>query len=115
MLYRPTMPVNFTSRELSEKYDRFAPWYDWVEGVPDLLGVRRLRQRLLRQTSGKVLEVAVGTGKNLPYYSRSCKITAVDLSSKMLNIARKRANRCSLNAPLVVMDAEALGFPDKTF
>ena len=43
------MPVNFTSRELSEKYDRFAPWYDWVEGVPDLLGVRRLRRRLLRQ------------------------------------------------------------------
>ena len=42
------MPVNFTSRELSKKYDRFARWYDFVEGVPDLLGVRKLRRRLLR-------------------------------------------------------------------
>ena len=37
------MTMNFTSQELSSKYNRFAGWYDLVEGVPDLLGVRRLR------------------------------------------------------------------------
>ena len=56
------MAAEFASREISEKYDRFARWYDWVECVPDLLGVGRLRRSLLSQASGRVLEVAVGTG-----------------------------------------------------
>jgi len=109
------MPVNFTSRELSEKYDRFAPWYDWVEGVPDLLGVRRLRRRLLRQASGKVLEVAVGTGKNLQYYPRGCRIIGIDVSREMLNVARERAAKLSMEVSPLLADAEALPFSDKSF
>jgi ubiquinone/menaquinone biosynthesis C-methylase UbiE len=109
------MAVNLTSQEISEKYNRFAHWYDFVEGIPDLLGVSRLRQRLLQQASGKVLEVAVGTGKNLPYYSRSCKITAVDLSPKMLDVARKRVAKLSIDVSFFLADAEAMPFPDKSF
>ena len=52
------MAVKFTSKEISRKYDGFAPWYDWAEGVRDLLGVRRLRQTLLERASGRVPEVA---------------------------------------------------------
>ena len=109
------MPVNFTSRELSEKYDRFAPWYDWVEGVPDLLGVRRLRRRLLRQASGKVLEVAVGTGKNLQYYPRGCRIIGIDVSREMLNVARERAAKLSMEVSPLLADAEALPFSNQIF
>ncbi len=115
MLYRPTMPVNFTSRELSEKYDRFAPWYDWVEGVLELLGVSRLRQRLMRRASGRVLEVAVGTGKNLRYYERDCRITAIDMSGEMLEIARKRAAKLAMNVSFLLANGEALPFPEKSF
>ena len=115
MLYRPTMPVNFTSRELSEKYDRFAPWYDWVEGVPDLLGVRRLRRRLLRQASGKVLEVAVGTGKNVQYYPRGCRIIGIDVSREMLNMTRKRATKLPINVSFLLADAKTLPFSAKSF
>ena len=109
------MAVCFTPREISEKYDRFAQWYDFVEGVPDLLGVRKLRQRLLRRASGKVLEVAVGTGKNLLYYPEGCQITAVDLSDGMLTVARKRADKHSLPISFALMDTEKLGFPDECF
>jgi ubiquinone/menaquinone biosynthesis C-methylase UbiE len=59
--------MEFASRELSAKYDRVARCYDYVEGVLDFLGVRRLRQTMFSEASGKVLEVAVGTGKNLSY------------------------------------------------
>jgi hypothetical protein len=59
------MAVGLTSQEISEKYDRFARWYDWVEGVPDLLGMSRLRRKLLKRASGKVLEIAVGNRKEL--------------------------------------------------
>lgn len=109
------VPVLLTSKEISQKYDRFARWYDWVEGVPDLLGVQRLRRRLLRRASGRVLEIAVGTGKNLRYYPPGCRITAVDISPAMLNVARKRAAKLSINVSFLLADAEALPFRDRSF
>jgi len=104
-----------TPQEISDKYDRFAHWYDVAEGVPDLLGIRKLRQRVLRQASGRVLEVAVGTGKNLPYYPHECRIIAVDLSGEMLAIAQKRASRLQMNVSFLLADAEALPFSDESF
>lgn len=109
------MAVEFTSEELSQKYDRFARWYDWVGAVPDLLGVRRLRRRLLQRASGRILEVAVGTGKNLQFYPRGCRITAVDVSPEMLNVTQKRAAKLGMDVKLVLADAEALPFSDRTF
>ena len=109
------MAVEFPSRDLSAKYDRFARWYDSVEGVLDLLGVKRLRRRVFSEASGKVLEVAVGTGKNLRYYSRDCQIIAVDLSSEMLKVARTRAEKLSLHVSLLIANADALPFPDNSF
>ncbi len=102
-------------KEIQRKYKEFARWYDFGEAIPEFLAVRRLRQRLLQRASGKVLEIGVGTGKNLPYYPRTCRITAVDLSPAMLQVARKRAMRLSLDVDFLVMDAEALAFPDQSF
>ena len=107
--------MGFTAREISQKYNRFARWYDWVEGVPDLLWVRALRRRILRRASGRVLEVAVGTGKNLGYYSRDCRIVAVDISREMLDIARRRATKLSMDVSFVLADAAALPFSDQRF
>ena len=109
------MAINLTSKEISEKYNHFARWYDLGEGVLDLLGVSRLRRRLLRRASGQVLEVAVGTGKNLRYYPPGCRIIAVDISGEMLNVARKRAAQLSMSVSFLLTDAEALPFPDKSF
>ena len=107
--------MKFTSQELSRKYNRFAPWYDLIEGLPDVLGVRSLRRRLLHQASGKVLEVAVGTGKNLRYYPDGCQVTAVDVSREMLRIARKRAAKLSMDVNFLLADTEALPFSDRSF
>ena len=106
---------HLTPQEISDKYNRFAHWYDVAEGVPDLLGIRKLRQRVLRQASGRVLEVAVGTGKNLRYYPRGCRIIAMDLSREMLTIAQKRASRLQMNVSFLLADAEALPFSDASF
>src|SRR5919106_6913998 len=109
------MTVEFTAREISRKYDDFARWYDWVEGILDCLGLRRLRRGLLQRASGRVLEVAVGTGKNLTYYPRDCRIIALDLSSEMLKVARNRAAKLSMHVSFLVADAAALPFRDQSF
>lgn len=109
------MAGTLTSQEISQKYDEFARWYDWVESIPDLLGVNGLRRRLLRRASGKVLEIAVGTAKNLNFYPCDCRITALDVSNEMLNVARKRAANLSIAVSFLLGDAETLPFPDKSF
>jgi len=101
--------------DILRKYNRFASWYDLFEAVPELLGIRKLRRSLLKGVSGKVLEIAVGTGKNLRYYPKNCHVTAVDLSLGMLSIAKRRAKKLGLDVNFLVMDAENLAFPDGVF
>ena len=75
----------------------------------------RARIRIGRLVEGRVLEIGVGTGLNLPHYPRGTDVTGIDLSPKMLAIARERAAGLHLNSELREMDAEALDFPDQSF
>jgi ubiquinone/menaquinone biosynthesis C-methylase UbiE len=61
------------------------------------------------------LEVGVGTGKNLPYYPWEVKVTAIDLSLRMLEKARKKASVLGLEVDLREMDVQHLDFPDHVF
>ncbi len=101
--------------EIRQKYEKLARWYDLMEAISEVLGVRRLRRELLQRASGKVLEVAAGTGKNFRYYPRSCRVTAVDFSPAMLEIARRRVAELGLDIACRIMDAEALDVPDRSF
>ena len=67
------------------------------------------------RTSGRVLEVAVGTGLNLPLYADDIQLTGVDLSEEMLTIARKRAVDLHRAVDLQLGDAHELGFDDAFF
>ncbi len=49
----------------------------------------KLRDRLV---GFRILEVGVGTGKNLPYYPYGVEVTAIDISPRMLKRARRRAD-----------------------
>jgi ubiquinone/menaquinone biosynthesis C-methylase UbiE len=109
------MSVKFGSRDIAAKYNRFALWYDYFEAVLGFFGVSKLRQALVSQATGKVLEVAVGTGQNHRYYRTDCEIVAVDLSSEMLKIARERAAKLNVNIRFSLADAETLPFPDQCF
>lgn len=109
------MSVEFSSRQISEKYNRVARWYDWLEGILELLGLRSLRRQLLQRAHGRVLEVAVGTGKNLAHYPRDCRIIALDLSIEMMKVARNRAANLPSPVFFLVADAEALPFAGRSF
>lgn len=100
---------------MREIYDEVAPWFDLLELVPEWLGMRRLRRRLLRRARGDVLEVAVGTGRNFAHYPAGCRITGVDLSRGMLEEARENPAPEGRPSALAQADAERLPFPDDTF
>jgi ubiquinone/menaquinone biosynthesis C-methylase UbiE len=67
------------------------------------------------RAEGRVLEVAVGTGRDLPYYPAGVRIVGLDLSPEMLAIARERATESGIDADLREGDAEALPFGDAEF
>jgi ubiquinone/menaquinone biosynthesis C-methylase UbiE len=49
-----------------------------------------LTAALWKEAKGKILEVGVGTGKNIRYYPEDADITAIDFSERMLEKARKK-------------------------
>jgi ubiquinone/menaquinone biosynthesis C-methylase UbiE len=73
------------------------------------------RQWACSQASGDVLEVAVGTGLNLAAYPPDVRLTGIDLSDEMLEIARTRARDLGRDVELRQGDAHHLPFPDATF
>ncbi|MFD6950777.1 methyltransferase type 11 [Nocardiopsis sp. TSRI0078] len=77
--------------------------------------MRRTREILCAGARGRTLEVAVGTGRNLPHYPPQVRLTAIDLSPEMLDRARSRAEGLGMAARFLEGDAQALDFPDQSF
>lgn len=110
------MPINEqeTARTRA-RYQRIAPLYDAMETLAE----RRYaawRPRLWSMVQGpKVLEVGVGTGKNIPYYPAGVEVTAIDLTPGMLERARARGDELEANVNLKLGDVQKLDFPDNSF
>jgi len=73
------------------------------------------REWIGARATGRVLEVAVGTGRSLPFYSSDAVVTGVDLSPAMLDLARRRAAELDREVDFRVGDAERLAFDDGSF
>jgi len=99
-----------------KRYDRLAFFYDFLEAPLERYRFVLWRSRLTDLIFGdRALEVGVGTGKNLRYYPRNLKITAIDFSSRMLERARKRALVFGSTVQLQKMDVQQLVFPNNSF
>lgn len=103
------------SDSLRRVFDREASRYGKYLWLCEKLIFSKYRKRLLAQAKGKVLEVGIGTGRNLQYYPMGCEITGIDLSEGMLGEARKCAERLKLNVRLIQMNAERLEFEEGSF
>jgi ubiquinone/menaquinone biosynthesis C-methylase UbiE len=76
----------------------------------------RLRQSVLADVQGEVLEIGFGTGLNLPYYPQSItKITTVDANSGMNSLANRRIQAGDRAVKLYTLSAEKLPFADCSF
>jgi phosphatidylethanolamine/phosphatidyl-N-methylethanolamine N-methyltransferase len=97
-------------------YAKLTPVYDIIFGPILQPGRVRAVTRMDLRRGDRVLEVGTGTGINAPLYPRDCRVTAIDLSSAMLEKARERIARLGLrNLRLLEADAAHLTFADDSF
>lgn len=96
-------------------WDEQAATYDYRIGVFERLLFAGGREWVCSRASGDVLEIAIGTGRNLPYYRGHVRLTGIDVSPGMLAIARRRAETAGVPIALSQGDAQALEVPDERF
>lgn len=96
-------------------WDEVAPRYDRAMRMFDRWQFGGGREWVCSRARGRVLEVAVGTGLNVPFYPADVTLTGVDLSPAMLAVARRRAADLDREIDLREANAQALPFPDDTF
>jgi ubiquinone/menaquinone biosynthesis C-methylase UbiE len=96
-------------------YDEYAADYDRWMRFYDAIMLGDARRRLCSHASGRTLELAIGTGLNLPFYPNAVRLTGVDLSPAMLALTEQRSQKLAIDAELLVGDAHALDFPDNSF
>lgn len=97
-------------------YDDRAATYDRSLGIAERLTLGPFRRLFGSRLRGETLDVAIGSGLNLPFYSpHVTRAVGVDLSLEMLRQASQRAAELTRPLALVQADAEALPFPDASF
>lgn len=113
---RSATAAHLDEHSIKSAYRRWAPFYDRTFGFVASEG-RKHAVEIINRSSGRVLEVGVGTGLSLPTYKKSLEIVGIDLSPEMLEKARERIQKDGLRnvTGLHEMDAGNLQFPDASF
>lgn len=100
---------------LRRRWGRSAASYERATAYAERRYLAASRPWLCGRATGATLEVAVGTGLNLPHYARDVALSGIEWSEPMLDVARRRAQTLEVRADLRVGDARDLPWPDASF
>jgi ubiquinone/menaquinone biosynthesis C-methylase UbiE len=103
------------AQRLRRYWDKHARTYDKQMAFWERRLFGNGRQWVCAQATGDVLEVAIGTGRNLPYYPEGIRLTGIEFSPAMLELARRHADQLGRKVDLRLGDAQALDLPDASF
>ena len=114
--------VTGTNHRYQQMYDRYTPFYDfstWLysywKGMSVEARLREYLDELVVQGGDRVLEVSVGTGRNLQFLPRNAQFFGLDISWRMLKQCQRNAAKWKLDATLFMGTAEQLPFRDEVF
>lgn len=98
-----------------EVWERAAPQYDRAMSCYERGFLADSREWIGSRARGRVLEVAIGTGRSLGFYPAGIQLVGIDLAPAMLDVARSRAADLGVDVELIEGDAERLPFDDASF
>jgi ubiquinone/menaquinone biosynthesis C-methylase UbiE len=110
------MMGSMMATERARRYwDKHAAEYDRQMALFERIFLDDGRAWVCSQATGAVLEIAIGSARNLPFYPPDVHLTGVEFSPGMLDLARQYAQTVGRQVDLRLGDAEALDLPDATF
>lgn len=103
------------TEKIRKRYQRISSFYDGTEIFAEKRyeAWRPLVWEKVQEPN--VLEVGVGTGKNMPHYPKEVSITGIDLTPGMLVRAEKKTAELNIDVRLMLGDIQAMDFPDESF
>lgn len=107
------MKVN-TNQWNKLRYTFFTPIYDSIARHFDETRARSI-QSIAIKTGDKVLIVGAGTGLDLEYLPKDCKITATDITPSMVEKIKQRASTLNMPVDALIMDGQNLDFGKEEF
>ena len=97
------------------KWDGAVRGYDLMNGFGSERRWEPWKRLLFSEMQGKVLFLAIGTGQDIQFFPPGQHITAIDISERMLDQARPRAEGYDGDLTLRHLDVHDLDYPDATF
>ncbi len=91
----------------SGKFEIMSKYSEWRWSGP--------KREIFSKATGSTLMVGAGTGNDFKFFPSLTKITAIDFSQKMLNLAKKNICRSSSPLELKLEDVQSLSFEDESF
>lgn len=104
-----------TQSATQKKWDRIASFYKWSNGAADRRWEPVKRSLFSKMGTGNILFLAIGIGEEIRLFPENRKITAIDISPRMLAKAREKAIGYNGSIRLMEMDARNLNFSSETF
>ncbi|MHB1926332.1 MAG: class I SAM-dependent methyltransferase [Leptospirillum sp.] len=93
----------------------FAQWYDRLTRSMEQTTFSPIRERLMKNARGDILEIGVGTGANLPFYDQEISGYRFFLDSSLPMLGKALQKGCEQSGRLVQGSASNLPFADQTF
>lgn len=104
------------TQRVRTRYDRISGMYGVMEQIMGRADGKWRTMWLQRIAGKEVLEVGVGTGRSLPFYPTTVRVTGIDFSPRMLERARRKLEPLQrTDIRLVEADVQALPFADESF
>ena len=104
-----------TDQQAASKWDRAAGKFDLFGAGSEKRWTPWKHEFFSHMGDGKILFVAVGTGLDIQFFPPGKRIEGVDISERMLEKARPRAEAYQGDFELHRMSVHALDFPDDSF
>lgn len=113
--------VTGLNRKYQRLYDRIARGYDfafWFYAFfsPKIVSMRKsLLQDMVVKPGMHVLETSIGTGLNIPFFTKEAHYYGIDISMGMLKICQRKLNKLGYGVQLAQANAEELPYQDNCF
>ncbi len=77
--------------------------------------IERLRRQLIPMASGRIVEVGIGSGLNLPFYPKEAHVTGIDPSQELQQYAADVARECGAEVEFLIQGGEQIPADDNAF